>query len=283
MKITPPHFHSFPKLLSNTLVLAACCLLCPTLKVHSAEVSWLGSNGTWSDGTSGGFNGTFSNGDSVTFGTLAANNTVTISGTVDQSGFSISNASNFYTFSGGNISGTGSLTKSGNGTAIISDTTTLSYSGNTVISSGTLQFNRTTAGSTPIGTGTVSLQGGTLRLAGNASNTFTISNNFTVGSAGGVIDWSRLSLSSPNPAWILNGSLALGGNLTVTAATGGSAVANQLFNGGIFVNTDATITNSNSATTTANFGNITGSADQTLTLLANTSTNWNLTSNTNIP
>ncbi len=118
-------------------------------------LSWATSSGNWDTvatnwtGSVSGTGATFLNGESVTFGEpTAPNSVVTISSTtaISPSGgmltgvtplsMTISNTSNAYTFTGGPIIGTTSLTKSGAGLATLA--TSNSYTGGTFITGGTL-------------------------------------------------------------------------------------------------------------------------------------------------
>lgn len=244
-----------------------------TLCSSSADtVTWQTAAGTWQNGLVGGFDTQFDNTlDSATFGNTGVG-VVNISGTVNPTSVLISNTTGSYTFTGGTISGTGTtLTMNGaGGTATISNTTTLSYTGDTTISAGTLQFNRNTSGTHNMGSGTVRLQGGTLKLSGNiASGTITVQNNFAVNASGGTIDLTR---GGNNPLWGLTGSLDLSGNLNLSAAAGGSSTGQSLFTGGITVNADATINAANLSNSDYTLGSISGAASRTLTLQASGTT-----------
>jgi fibronectin-binding autotransporter adhesin len=112
--------------------------------------------GTTANWIAGGSPASFFNTDTVTFDN-SGSNTPAITLTTDVSPAAvIINASQDYTFTGGGII-SGSLTKSGSGTLILDNTNT--YSGATVITSGTLQVGDPTSGSFgfagTIGTGPV--------------------------------------------------------------------------------------------------------------------------------
>lgn len=262
MKKPPPCFDFLATLSSCLFWLTTFFILSPLPPAQAVEISWLGANGSWSSGTQGGFDAVFENGDSVTFGAISANNTVSLSGTVEPLNVSISNPANTYLLNGGEIGGAGDLTKSGNGTAQISETTTLSYSGDTILSGGTLQYRRNAAGAVNLGNGTVRLQGGTLALAGNLTGNLSISNPFSVTGSGATINYSRIGL---NPVWTLTGTLSLGGNLSIFRASGGNDISN-FFTSGISVDSNATITIDNSSNSNTGLGTLAGTADKTLTL-----------------
>ena len=230
----------------------------------AATVTWQTAGGTWQSGGQGGFAATYNDGDAVVFGNSGVG-TVNVSGSVSPGSIAIQNTSGTYTITNGTIAGAGTtLTMSGaGGTAQISETTTLGYSGDTTVSGGTLQFRRNAAGTHNLGSGTVNLQGGTLALAGNVTGTLTVQNNFSVSSAGGTLDFSRINL---NPVWNLTGTLSLGGPLTLYTASGGTGTAQTFFTGGITVQADAAITNNNSANSDWTLGAISGASSRTLTL-----------------
>jgi autotransporter-associated beta strand protein len=104
------------------------------------------------------------------------------------------------------VSGSGSLLKTGDGTLVLS--TSNSYSGGTIIASGTLSF----AADVNLGasTGTVTLSGGTLRFSGtNASTARAI----TTGTGGGTID-----VTSSSATLTHTGTLSGTGGLTKTGS-----------------------------------------------------------------
>ena len=109
---------------------------------------------------------------------------VNLTTTLTPTGITVNNTAVNYTFSGpGKISGTTGITKSGNGTLIIVNTTANDYSGTTTINAGTLQIgDGATAGAGSIGGGTV-VDNGTLAL--NRPDDFSISG--VVNGTGGVI------------------------------------------------------------------------------------------------
>jgi len=233
------------------------------------QVNWAGSNGTWQNGQQGGFDAIYNDGNATVFGNITANNTVTIVGNVAPSSITINNTANTYTFTGGNITGTGTtLSKSGAGTAIFDSNVNLLFTGDTIISGGQLRLVASGGNATRnLGSGVVHLQGGTLRLAGNASSIYTVTNNFTVSSAGGTIDVTQLN---NNPVWNLTGSLNLGGNLTIVQGGSGGSTPSSFFTGGININ-------QNNLTLTVNSGNyvglvlgpLNGTSEKTLSIQAN--------------
>jgi fibronectin-binding autotransporter adhesin len=85
-------------------------------------------------------------------------------------GYTIPLSVAFNTFNPVITDGTGgatSLSKTGAGTWVIQAPNT--FTGNTTVSAGTLAVNRVTAGTTPVGTGTINLSGGTLSFRATSS------------------------------------------------------------------------------------------------------------------
>jgi autotransporter-associated beta strand protein len=106
---------------------------------------WKGAvNGTWSIG--GPLNWSFASlttnyfdGSTVLFNDTATGTTaITNIASVSPGSITVSNSAKLYSFAGGAIGGSDSLTKDGNGTLILANTNT--YSGGTVIKAGTLQL-----------------------------------------------------------------------------------------------------------------------------------------------
>ena len=95
-------------------------------------------------------------------------------------GFDIADAANSFTVSQA-LTGGGGLTKLGAGTLILSGIN--SYSGGTTVNQGVLQVQTTAS----LGSGTVTLDGGTLRN-GLVFNGFAVSSGLVVGSRGGTLD-----------------------------------------------------------------------------------------------
>ncbi|MCF7731601.1 MAG: autotransporter-associated beta strand repeat-containing protein [Akkermansiaceae bacterium] len=113
-------------------------------------------------GQASGLPTTFANGDEVTFNNTVGG-TIYIPSAVLPLATTVSNGD--YTFSGGPIAGTGSLTKGGSGTLTLDGANT--YSGNTAVNAGTLEANGNSAvgGSTSF---TVA-DGATLLLSGTTA------------------------------------------------------------------------------------------------------------------
>jgi fibronectin-binding autotransporter adhesin len=156
-----------------------------TIELISAHVpvdlTWRGDGifNTWDVGTTanwiaGGSPEVFFNTDTVTFDNSGSNTpAITLASDVAPAAV-IVNASQDYTFTGGGIT-TGSLTKSGSGTLILDNTNT--YSGATVINSGTLQVGDLNSGNFgfagSIGTGPVT-NNGVLQFARSGGDALTL-------------------------------------------------------------------------------------------------------------
>ncbi|SKC01495.1 outer membrane autotransporter barrel domain-containing protein [Bosea thiooxidans] len=100
-----------------------------------------------------------------------------------------------------------SIEKVGGGTLTLTGFNT--YSGGTKISQGTLAIE----GIQPLGTGTVTLNGGTLRMADCGCGSAALSNAFAIGAAGGTLDAGEGVLE-------IGGNIRGGGALTITGAGG---------------------------------------------------------------
>lgn len=180
------------------------------------DATWNTSTANW---TLAGSAATFQAADIVTFSGTGA--TITLSGALAPTTMNVTNASGTYTFNGATagdkITGTATLTKSGNG--VIALTSDNDYTGGTNINGGTLSVD----GAARLGTGAVSLNGGTLTFT---SSSYGLTNALSVGSSGGTL--------STAVDRTLTGAVTLGGVLTksgagaltlaaaVTSSTGGT-------------------------------------------------------------
>jgi autotransporter-associated beta strand protein len=137
-----------------------------------ASLVWQGTNGNnWDLTTTNWLNvvaaDKFFNVDSVLFNDSSTNGNVTVVGAVQPGSIVVSNSTTSYTFSGGNITGGSSLLKYGSGLLTVSSSN--SFSGGAVINGGTIQFANDFANSNGLGTGTITLNGGTLSMYDNAT------------------------------------------------------------------------------------------------------------------
>lgn len=199
-----------------------------TLAYTAEAKTWNTTTGVWDTGVSANFSGGsdsfFFWGDSVAFNNPAAIATVSIDGTVAPSAITVNNT-NAYTFSPvtgvASIAGTGSLTKSGNGTLTLGALSN-TYSGGTIINGGVLALGvggtgAVTSSVNALGTGAVTVNtGGTLKLWIQNSTTFTIGNDLN-------FDGGRLLGEDGN--YILNGNVSLlSGGLSVGTKWDGKTV-----------------------------------------------------------
>ena len=141
--------------------------------VTTGSLNWNTTNGTWALGGTG-WSGSFSNyynGDLVSFNERPAASVVTISGTLTPADITVNNSTNPYTFTGsGSIAGPTALTKYGAGSLTIENAN--SYSGGTTLNAGILNINNPTA----IGTGLLTINGGTIDNTSGAAIVMTANN-----------------------------------------------------------------------------------------------------------
>jgi arabinan endo-1,5-alpha-L-arabinosidase len=176
---------------------------------------------------------TYTNGDNVTFND--ANNghySVTVNTTVTPGSVVVNNSLGNYTISGaGTIGGTGSLTKSGTGTLTIS--TANAYSGGTTVTAGKLLIEPTSATTSALPTGALSITGGTVQLADNVtagaalatsdvnltSLSITGNGTFDIGNNRIIIDYSSPATDpiASIAAWIKNGFYGTSGPAIISS------------------------------------------------------------------
>ncbi len=225
-----------------------------------ANLTWAGdgSVNAWDIGLTAnwlqsGTNQFFFNSDTVTFND-SGDNTVPVTLATDVSPAAvIVNASKDYTFTGAGIAN-GSLTKSGSGTLVLDNTNT--YSGPTVINSGTLQLGSQVSGSFgfagTIGTGPVT-NNGVLQFARGGGTDITITSDINgsgsisnIGFAGvvnlnGKVSGTSISQVGGGSGIRLNGSNDYTGLTFVSGGTvyprntnalGSTAAGTEVYSGG---------------------------------------------------
>jgi autotransporter-associated beta strand protein len=244
----------------------------PALKwTGAANLNWDGATTNWSVN---GLPATYQNGSSVWFDDTALSNvTINVTATMSPSIMVVSNSSKSYSFSGSDISGTGSLLKLGNGTVNFNVANT--YSGGVTLSNGTIVF----ANGDALGTGTVTANGGTLKwnyISGNGTmaNSLVVNGPVTLDTSVG--NWTQSGPISGSGAITrgTSGTLSLylagddsgftgtftspnNGNAVVrfTSPTAGSANAKWVFNQPVAGRTSIEFNGAG----TISFGSLTGS------------------------
>lgn len=129
------------------------------------------------------------------------------------------NRSDFREF-GGNISGTGSVRKLGQGTLVLSGTST--YSGNTVVQEGTLLVNGSYSGNGAFQVGTV------------ASTTATLGGNGSIAADVTVMQLAQLSPGGSIGTLTVDGDVSLDGSLQIELDAEGNGSADMLLVSGRF-------------------------------------------------
>jgi autotransporter-associated beta strand protein len=242
---------------------------------------WSGAaNGTWNsvslDWKTNGINGIYIDGAAVVFNETATGTTsiTNIPAVVSPFSMTVSNSSKPYSFAGGAIGGSASLTKDGSSTLTLANTNT--YTGGTTVSAGTLQLgdgsakNGVVAGdiadnaslvfANPVdqtfagaisGTGSLSKTGnGTLTLAGanSFSGLTTIKQGAVSFSAVNNLSTNTVVLgdagAGANATLQLTGAINVSNNVTVAAGAGArtlSAVGGSTFSGALTLNNNLTV------------------------------------------
>jgi autotransporter-associated beta strand protein len=157
----------------------------------------------------------------LTFNAPGSGNYTLSGGTITFSGTTPTITANVDATIGSVIAGTVGLTKSGAGVLTLSGTNT--YSGGTTLGQGTISYTAPAN----IGAGTLTLNGGTLRYTGSATNS-TLSRALVLTTAGGTLESSGTGYASFNGALTYSGSgnrtLTIGGNSASTLATSISSI-----------------------------------------------------------
>ena len=188
--------------------------------VHAATLTWAVTGGTW-DTTSANWTGDAtiftSDGTEHVIFTGSTGGTVTVWSDMSPASTTVSGGD--YLFSGGPLAGSGTLTKSGSGTLRIDDlvpgtgdVVENTYTGGTIMNGGTLHLGAMFAGISPgcrgaLGTGPVTLNGGTIEFDNYTATNDLIANGGTLYSTNG---WGA--------TW--SGPITLNATLTCTAGYG---------------------------------------------------------------
>jgi fibronectin-binding autotransporter adhesin len=176
-----------------------------------ATETWGGGSGTWSIG-GGGWTGTFNdfyNGDTAIFTSGTGPATITLSnslGALLPTAVNVNSTTDFEFAGPGSIGGMTPLTKDGPGALTISASN--SYSGGTVLNGGQLKLHNASA----LGTGTVTIAGGTLGNSSSAAVTLSTNNAQT---------WSGdVAFAGPDALAMGTGLVSpTGGDRTVTVSS----------------------------------------------------------------
>jgi len=228
-----------------------------------ATLSWdnaggTGDGATWDISNNQNWNNetapaVYTDGSIVTFNdTNNSHYAVTLNTTV-KPGSLTTNSSGNYTISGsGTIGGTSSLTKSGSGTLTLSTANT--YSGGTIVNSGLLKIEPTSATTSALPTGAVKITGGTLQLADNVTAGSQSSNPPATSPASNV-NITSLAISG-------NGTLDIGNNHIMIDYTSGNdpidsiaaLIASGYDNGGANSWKGTGITSSDAAANSGSYG-----------------------------
>jgi len=189
---------------------------------QAADVTWDASTDrNWTEPDSTSWSGsTYQSGDTAQF-LGAGSGTITNDAGGVTPGTVIVNSSANYTFTGGSIGGTGTLTKAGSGTLTLSSAN--AYSGATYLKEGTL----TLSGSGSILNSAITIQGGSISLGNTTAETGSgrVSDSAEITSNGGTITYNNTSGTNVYAEMI--GSVALTSgplnfNLAVNQAGAGS-------------------------------------------------------------
>jgi autotransporter-associated beta strand protein len=183
----------------------------------------LGAPADWYIGTPPAVTGEYSDGDAVIFDDTATSGfDITVAnGGVSAASVTFNNSTNAYSFTGGPIGGSGTVTMNGSGMVTLRSVN--SYTGGTVFNGGILNA---AAGS--LGTGLLSFNGGTLQFNGafDPTTTTTGTNPVTLNGDGGTFDTNGQNISIAGAVVgaggltkVGSGSLTMTGSNTYTGAT----------------------------------------------------------------
>ena len=183
------------------------------LWVGNVSANWdTGLTANWSLGGAT----TYADGDYVGFDDSASSYIVNLTTNVSP-GLVTVNATTNYSFGGSfAIGGSAALVKSGTGTLTVSNVN--SFTGGTTLNAGEIDLGSTT----PLGTGLVTVNGGTLAAVGS---TRTLANNVAIGSS--------FKAGGQGQNLVLNGTVNLGGATPTITLGNYLTVGGQISNGGL--------------------------------------------------
>ncbi|MFD0893867.1 autotransporter-associated beta strand repeat-containing protein [Luteolibacter ambystomatis] len=175
------------------------------VKRGAGTLTWTGTAGTTWDTVAANWllNGgseVFLSPDSAVFDDTSSVNAITIAGPVTPGAVSVANTTKNYTLTAANggIDGAGLLTKTGTGTLSLGAANL--FSGGSVIQAGTIALLDAAANGGALGTGPVTLDGGTLRLyslgsSSTSAGTFPNAIQVAAGDSGSLVAFGRGTLS----------------------------------------------------------------------------------------
>ncbi len=221
---------------------------------NSSPVLWAVGNGNWDINTTANWKGTngatglkYVEGSSVTFDDTASGTSpiaVALNTTVNPASVTANLTNKTYTIGGtGTIGGSGPLTKNGTGTLILAGTNT--YTGGTVVNTGTLEADTNSA----LAGGLVTLSGGALsnNVSATLANTVNLSaaaNTVGVGS-GQMLTLSGILTNTGALTKVGAGTLTLNAANTYSGSTTISNGALQLLYPGTIANSSGFVVSSN--------------------------------------
>ena len=197
-----------------------------TVTGDPASLTWTGTTSAyWDTATADNWSGAtpniFGSNDAVVFDDTSGNHAITLVGTIAPRSIVINTAAG-YTFAGGGIAGTGTLTKTGAGALSLANTGASTFSGGTFLNGGGVILTDSTANSSGLGTGAITLNGGTLTMAGfNGSNSLEFApmpHELII--PAGATGYLNLTQRAPKPGAAnvfpaINGTLSGGGTLNL--------------------------------------------------------------------
>jgi autotransporter-associated beta strand protein len=150
-----------------------------TVTGNPATLTWTGAgNAIWDTVSSNNWSGatpvSFYPNDAVVFNDTATTRTVTLDGSQSPRSILVDTTLGYTLTGNGFLTGSSALTKSGPGNLTLTPSAAHTHSGGTILQQGGVILSNSLANASGLGTGPLTLQGGTLTMAGfNGSNTIT--------------------------------------------------------------------------------------------------------------